>query len=479
MLLLGMLVSLGVADNASLPDAVVLDIGQVRIAPHRPGTNQTWDTVTPKPPRSGSCQKLVQMGATAVGVATAGAGGLLLGVVGSALCSDGSSSGAVQAHPATDPDIYLRLRAGPGVYYRSPTVVDSVSHIFHFRVVVPVAAIRNAGLELAVLADDGTSDEDSMEAIGNVRLGRQQLLDAALDGELLTFTDKASGLELLELEVTPAPPQRRTSVTVDVAKTNVEVPNLRVTAGEVYEVRAAGSYRVHGVQADARGLASGQGQPFRDEPFGSAPLGAGTVRMGHHGLIEGHLVAPCARFVSHYDGVAGVGINDAAPRDNSGDVKLEIVARSPTADEWRTGRTNGRCETNSAPVVADNSGWTTTAVSTFRSLLSTALSTQLAAEVQGVTHPSGKAPSLGQVSIASKGDTVTAHISVNWRGGFLGTPYVTTIVWDFNQQRHIQARVESDNAPTRVAAANAAQLDKWFETQLYRAVAIATQQIRP
>ena len=78
----------------------------------------------------------------------------------------------------TDPDLFVRVVASPTVSYRSYTVRNTLSHVFDFRIVVPIDAIPASGIEVYVQDDDGQGTDESQENIGALRLTRQQLLDA-------------------------------------------------------------------------------------------------------------------------------------------------------------------------------------------------------------------------------------------------------------------------------------------------------------
>jgi len=95
----------------------------------------------------------------------------------------------------------------------------------------------------------------------------------------------------------------------------------------------------------------------------------------------------------------------------------------------------------------------------------------LANSIQGITHPTGKNPYLGRVSIRKleNGD-MSVDIVVGWRGGIIGTNYVTTIEWRFNERNHISARVKFDTAYTNISFTNAMALNDFFLSKVYPVV---------
>src|SRR5690242_12648926 len=138
MQVLGAVLTGVLAGGPDLPQHVILDVGLVRISPHRPGGNETWDKVTQDKPRRDKCD--------VAEIVPGGPGHAL-----AALCDWAEATGTqVAKHLATDPDAFVRVVSGPAQSYRSHTVVNTLSHVFHFRVVVPTDAIPQTGIEVYV-----------------------------------------------------------------------------------------------------------------------------------------------------------------------------------------------------------------------------------------------------------------------------------------------------------------------------------------
>jgi hypothetical protein len=94
-------------------------------------------------------------------------------------------------------------------------------------------------------------------------------------------------------------------------------------------------------------------------------------------------------------------------------------------------------------------------------------SEKLAGAIQGITHPSGKEPTLDGVRVSKLNNRILVEINTSWKGGFLGTDYETKVAWEFSEERHESAKVTFDQAPTPVARKNAEMLNDYFRTRIY------------
>src|SRR5690242_8283286 len=61
----------------------------------------------------------------------------------------------------------------------------------------------------------------------------------------------------------------------------------------------------------------------------------------------------------------------------------------------------------------------------------------LASTIQGICHPTGSKPSYGGSEIRRVGDAFSVNIKCNWKGGLLGTDYVTVVNWEFKESGHV------------------------------------------
>ena len=402
-----------------------------------------------------------------VGLATGGAG-LLAGSAMKALCAEASSdTGApAQARMDTAPDIYLRLSGGKQTL-RSYTVARTLSNTFKWRAVVPVGAIPKTGLVLEVVSDDGGTDEDTKEVIGQTRLSADKLVDAAKQGTLLTIAD--GGIEKLEMVVEAADTTpRKRSQPVDIHQGSVVLEQFSVAAGEVVEVQAHGEYRVSG-RAEPVSPAGGAGaaaRTFQDGVFKSGSPGAALVRVGKRRLTTGALVTPCAALVTPYEGLVFVGINSQDPTSARGDLDFDVTVRVPTETEWRSGKA---AECKAAQVhddTAELAAFAAKAISQLRARPG------LAATILKFTHPTGDNPALGAVEQVP-GTTKTsakALITIVWKGGILGGAHSTTVGWEFNPHRHISLLLQTDDANVKVAPENLKKLDAVFRDEVFAGV---------
>jgi hypothetical protein len=464
----------GLAEGeTATPKAIVLEVGLVRVSPHRPGTDKPWD----EPVEQKKTDPCDLFGFPGMGKALSTACDLL---------ESGSGPSSLK-HDPSDPDLFIRIMAGPGVTYRSYTVANTVSHTFHFKTLVPVDAIPNAGLELSVQDDDSTGDDDTQENIGTLRLTKKALLDALSSDGMLRLDDKEGGLEKIEVLVSPwdEAPQTATQL-VDVSKHAATVDGFEALAGEVLELRASGPYTVAGQRTDGTGLPFGSPLKFnlKGAPFERAAHGAGIALVGKHRMLERLMVAPCGVVLTRYAGPIAVGVNDLEGKGAAGDAKFELLARAPTVDEWKRGQTAQKC---TPPVVATTAAvasagdaapdaqatkWSTTGAQTVQEFLR-ANGEEIAQRIQQITHPTGSGPHLGEFRVDPMGDDgLQVRIESVWLGGILHGKHTTTVLWELNSRRHVHAVVERDTANVAVAAPNLRKLNEYFEQVAYpRAVA--------
>jgi hypothetical protein len=91
----------------------------------------------------------------------------------------------------------------------------------------------------------------------------------------------------------------------------------------------------------------------------------------------------------------------------------------------------------------------------------------LASTIMNTCHPTGSKPSYGGHEIRRVGEAFSINIRCNWKGGVLGTDYVTVVNWEFKESGHVKAVVTQDNSAFTVAADNAKKLDEYFRTEVY------------
>lgn len=89
--------------------------------------------------------------------------------------------------------------------------------------------------------------------------------------------------------------------------------------------------------------------------------------------------------------------------------------------------------------------------------------------IQAICHPTGKEPQLTKTSIAKLDDRIVVQLTVSWKGGFIGTPYQTTVTWEIGKAGHIAAKILADSAPFDVSRSSKETLDDYFRTKMYPA----------
>ena len=88
----------------------------------------------------------------------------------------------------------------------------------------------------------------------------------------------------------------------------------------------------------------------------------------------------------------------------------------------------------------------------------------IAQSIQRITHPSGGEANLAHWHIEHVGETLSVRLTVSW-SGLLGGGHTTVVVWDFDYQRHRNAAVINDDAPT--PAGGGRRLDAYFRDNIY------------
>lgn len=311
------------------PEWLLLRIDAVRVASKRPDNAGSWDGEREKRDWDKPC-KLLALGAGALSGGTAAtATGLVCRIATS------GSGKQVQKDPKA-PDLVIKLAAGNQIY-RSYIAHDTYSHIFFYSLVLPVAAIPRGGLLLIVEDQDG-DDVGAGEVVTSLRVTREQLLAAALGASpVMTLADGA--LEKLELTVEPYPEDIRNAThTHPVTRGLAEVPELRIHAGEVVEIRAAGSYSVANNEQllGPAGYQNGskRSHNLSEQGFDQIAHGAAVASVGHPGAQASLAVDGCVQLTSPFAGSLRLGINDKDRGNNRGTLSFEARVRPPRPSEW-------------------------------------------------------------------------------------------------------------------------------------------------
>jgi hypothetical protein len=91
----------------------------------------------------------------------------------------------------------------------------------------------------------------------------------------------------------------------------------------------------------------------------------------------------------------------------------------------------------------------------------------VAASIQRIAHPTGNGGTIDSVTVRRMGDRLSVRIDVSWQGGFLGSKNTTTVIWEFDQSRHISATLMGDTGAFGVGSSNAKKLDQYFASEVY------------
>ncbi|MCA9700013.1 MAG: hypothetical protein KC431_20985, partial [Myxococcales bacterium] len=159
-----------------------------------------------------------------------------VGTVASAVCTFSASSSDGGQYKAEDPDLFVAFEAGP-TSYTSPVIVDRPSHDLRYSLFIPMPALREHGLRVAVYDLDG---EDKRQS---TLIADREFTAAQLDGKI-ELRGEALGepsLEVLRLEVSDPPRPQHVTRTMPVDKGLVAVDELEIPAGMLVEIRASGS----------------------------------------------------------------------------------------------------------------------------------------------------------------------------------------------------------------------------------------------
>lgn len=125
--------------------------------------------------------------------------------------------------------------------------------------------------------------------------------------------------------------------------------------------------------------------------------------------------------------------------------------------------------TVAAPVVVP---WATKAEAALGEIFSDGKALRVISEgILKIIHHSGTDAMVTDFSSEKKGDeAVICRLVLQWKGGLSGSEYQTVLIWELGKNLHGSVRVESDNAPVSITAEELGELDKYFETVLYKAV---------
>jgi hypothetical protein len=113
--------------------------------------------------------------------------------------------------------------------------------------------------------------------------------------------------------------------------------------------------------------------------------------------------------------------------------------------------------------------WLDRADAAARQVLSDSQQT-IADSIKSITHPSAGSATMRDFAVRRVGDEISVRMSVDWKGGFLGTANRTVVVWEFDGSRHIRTALLEDSGALGVGDNNKQQLDEYFRSEIYPVV---------
>jgi hypothetical protein len=94
----------------------------------------------------------------------------------------------------------------------------------------------------------------------------------------------------------------------------------------------------------------------------------------------------------------------------------------------------------------------------------------IAENVLRITHPAGRGPQLAAYGVSAEGGLLVSRFEVSWQGASHSTN-ITSVEWRCSEGGHVSARVVRDDAMGQAVTKSTAQLNDYFATQLYPALA--------
>jgi hypothetical protein len=155
--------------------------------------------------------------------------------------------------------------------------------------------------------------------------------------------------------------------------------------------------------------------------------------------------------------------------------RLAVIAVAVLIAIWFAYMVSGRQGKDAISQFASQTGigkqvipWTDRADTAARNLIERNRD-NVAAAIQGITHPTGTHPALANYDVSKLPDRIVVEMTVAWKGGFLGGEYSTTVAWEIAERSHVSAKVMSDSAVVAVEAKNEQLLDDYFRDKVYPA----------
>ena len=249
------------------------------------------------------------------------------------------------------PDPVVRVTHHEQVISRateSHVIEDSLRPSWQYAFYEYVPALREAGLDIAIIDADGTDRSDS---IGLMNLSRAQLLEVAQAGRVANLDLAAGDLESTIIRVEPVtaargPSMRHTlPLSQGLLQASDHVPQGAVITISVTGEGTVGSGGMFGCPVDVTTAGLSQCRKYNLRGFQElkkAPHGAPVALIGSKPTIRAVSLATddgsCMQFTAPVSGPLVLGVNDRAPSNNSGAFEFEVTINSPASSPSRTCR---------------------------------------------------------------------------------------------------------------------------------------------
>lgn len=209
------------------------------------------------------------------------------------------------------------------------------------------------------------------------------------------------------------------------------------------------------------------------EMYESGLISAAVYEQEQKAVLAGHANGPAPPRRAENAPIAS-GLLD--PKKNlRALVRLAVIAAAVLIGIWFIYTVSSRDGKDAISQFASQTGigkqvipWSDRADTAARKLVE-ANQAKIAGAIQGVTHPSGKEPTLTKFGVSKLADRILVEMVVRWKGAFMGGDYSTTVVWEIGEQGHIDARVTLDTTLTSVEQKNKEMLNEYFRTKVYPA----------
>ncbi|HEX5661205.1 MAG TPA: C2 domain-containing protein [Polyangiales bacterium] len=228
---------------------------------------------------------------------------------------------------------------------RSSLAPNSLSPNWNYSFYVQLDALREAGLDIAVLDDDG--DEGATERVGGIHIPRDLLARVAATGHLQDIDTHADDLASLHVRLEPVP-RHAAAATMHYALNladGLTTTPLRVPEGSRITVHARGQGDVSRgsgfgctslPSVSPNGLAEGACRAYNLQTLQDAPHGSAFALVGMGTAVQTVSLAheagaSCVQFEAGASGLLAFGVNDRDTQNNDGAFEFDVRVEPPAS----------------------------------------------------------------------------------------------------------------------------------------------------